>query len=52
MAINVHQRIVAKIEWNNKCKVPNVLVNALINKKDFSPEYTVEGAVFDFLQIH
>ena len=52
MAINVYQRIVTKIEWNNKYKVSNVLVNALINKKDFSPEYTVEGTVFDFPQIH
>lgn len=40
------------MEWDNKCKVPNVQVNALINKKDFSPEYTAEATVFDFPQIH
>lgn len=27
-------------------------MNALINKKKFSPEYTAEAVVFDFPQIH
>lgn len=47
----MHQKIVTKIEWDNKCKVPNVLVNALINKINLSPEYTAEAAVLDFPQI-
>lgn len=48
----MHHRIVTKIEWDNKCKLPNVLVNGLINKTKFSSEYIAEATVFDFPQIH
>lgn len=46
----MHQRIITKTEWDNKCKLPNVLSDCLDQTK-FSPKYT-EAAVFDFPQVH
>lgn len=49
---DMQQRTVIKIEWDNKCKLPNVLVNALINKTKFPSEYIPKATIFDFPQIH